>query len=131
MSSLKLPNGQITTDAQQIVTEQEKYYTNLYTSNPRVHFKLTNDTNRMVKEADKIALDAEITLEELTETVRTLKKQKTPGISGFSAEFYQFFWARIGTIYDQALIMAKEQGQLYLSACKGIITLLPKKLKTH
>ena len=129
MSSLKLPNGLITTDARQIVTEQEKFYTNLYTSDPKVDFKLTNGTNWMVKETDKTALDAEITLDELTETVKTLKKQKTPGISGFSTEFYQFFWARIGNMYHQALNMAKEQGQLYLSACKGIITLIPKKTK--
>ena len=80
--------------------------------------RLSNDSKELGKD---------ITFQELSSAVSKLKKDKSPGCDGLTAEFYQFLWSHIGETYYMALKEAIAMGQLHLSARRGIITLIPKK----
>ena len=68
-------------------------------------------------------------MDELAAAVRDLKKSKTPGLCGLTAEFFQFFYSKLKEYLFKAITLAKKKGILHTSARKGVITLIPKKLK--
>ena len=41
-------------------------------------------------------LEGHITLAELTNTLRNMKNNKSPGTDGYSCEFFKVFWKKIG-----------------------------------
>ena len=71
-------------------------------------------------------MDAEITLEEVTAAVKSLKHNKTCGMDGCPAEMLQFFWSKWGALYYNALQYAFRVGKLHLSARRGVIILIQK-----
>ena len=131
MSSLKNEKTKLTiTEPKAILKEQKNFYSELYTKNKKVCFILENKTNIKLTPEDREALDAPITMEELTEAVKSLKRQKAPGLTGLPAEFYQFFWSKIKELFHKAIEYAfKEKGYLHLTARRGVISLIPKKSK--
>lgn len=60
-----------------------------------------------------------------------LKEKKTPGSDGLSPEFYKFFWELLAPFLHRALIYVVQQGQLHISARRGVIVLIPKKHKDN
>ena len=48
-------------------------------------------------------LEAPITLDELTHTLRSMANNRTSGIDGLPCEFYKMFWQRIGPIYHNVV----------------------------
>ena len=74
-------------------------------------------------------MDSEITMDELDATIKSFPKGKVGGCNGTNAEFYQFFWSKLCNMYHDALKYALEKGMLHLSACRGMIALIPKKSK--
>ena len=129
MSIICQESGTLTLNPKEILRTQRDFYRKLYQQDKSIRFTLTNDTNVKVKEEDRAALDAMITYEEVTEAVKSLKADKTPGNTGITAEFMQFFWLRLGYIYFEALVYVFKVGELHLSAHRGVITLIPKKGK--
>ncbi|GBG72515.1 hypothetical protein CBR_g12086 [Chara braunii] len=75
----------------------------------------------------KLDLDRPISLEELTVTLKGMKKGKCPGSDGLPVEYYQCFWEILGpelvTIFDKVL----EGQDLGQDMRMGIISLLYKK----
>ena len=53
---------------------------------------------------------------------------KAPSVSGFSKEFFHFFWADIGDIVVDYINEAKENGIFFVTQRRGVITLIPKKV---
>ena len=94
MTSIKNDAGTIITDSRKFLDAQKDFYRKLYTSDPRVNFRLKNHTERKLKLQDKLKLDAMISHEEVSQAVCSLKNDKTPGNTGITAEFMQFFWNR-------------------------------------
>ena len=58
-----------------------------------------------------------------------MKNGKTPGPSGFTPEFYQFFWNDIHPFLLRSLNQAYQNGELSNSQKQGLITCIPKKDK--
>ena len=110
-----------------ILQEQHRFYKELYTADTSISFQLTNDSDLKIMQCDKDMLDKPISLEELSNAVRSLKKSKTPGLDGLTSEFYQYFWPKLAHMYLRALNECNEEGELYQSAKRGVISLLPKK----
>ena len=54
---------------------------------------------------------------------------KSPGTDGLPAEFYKFFWNDISDTFGKALNYGYEIGQLSVTQRRGIIKLLPKKIR--
>ena len=129
MKCLQKDDGTITTNPTEILEQQRLFYKKLYTSDETVSFKLKNTTGTKVHPEDRTDLESDVTFEEVTQAVKQLKRQKCPGNSGLSAEFFQFFWNKMGDIYFEALKYAYCTGKLYTAATRGIITLIPKRQK--
>ena len=68
-------------------------------------------------------------MQELAEAVKGLKHGKAPGCDGLPSEFYQMFFSKINEVLLSTMNEAYREGQLYPSALRGIISLIPKKGK--
>ena len=127
MVELKTEQGGLITDSSEILKEQARFYAKLYRNNPQVQFTLENHTTVKLTEAQCSNLDKPITLDEIRKAVLSLKKEKTPGLDGLSAEFFQHFWGGLESMYYELLTHAIEVSCLPRSTRRGVITLIPKK----
>ena len=67
-----------------------------------------------------------LTLDELTMYLKKTKNNVAPGSSGFSNEFYKFFWKDLKHFVIKSLNYSYEIGMLSVTQRLGIITLIPK-----
>ena len=97
-------NDKVVTNHKEVLTDIEKYYTNLFTNNN----KNTNTTCRSfleiletprLTEEDQIALSDHITINELHNTLLQMADEKSPGNDGLTCEFYKHFWEQIKQPY--------------------------------
>ena len=89
-----------------LLTITHDYYTRLYTpSTPdsAIQRQLLQKVTTRLTASQKDALDAPLTLSELTQAVTQLPANKTPGRDGIPIEFYQHFWPHIQDHYLQYL----------------------------
>ena len=117
MNMIKLEDSVVTSDAQQILQEQNKFYTQLYKCDSDINFRYVNKDN--VNQLDRYKsreLDQNFGYEEITKAVKELKPDKCCGNDGVTAELIQFFWSKLGTIYYKAILYTKNVGHLHLAA---------------
>ena len=55
-----------------------------------------------------------------------MKNEKSPGLDGFTVEFFKFFWIDIGICVLRSLNYGYAKGSLSVTQTQGIITCLPK-----
>ena len=60
-----------------------------------------------------------------------MKKNKSPGSDGLTAEFYKTFWSSVGDLVVASFNESYKSGELSTSQKQSIIVLLSKKLATH
>ena len=123
-------DGSVTRNERKILNEQAKFYRKLYTSNPKVKFVLENETEIKYSDADKEAINAPFSFEDFTAALKSMKKGKVAGNDGLTVSVYIVMWNSIGKILWDAANYCKEQGALYRSGHKGVISLIPKKGKS-
>ena len=75
MSLIRTGKGDLTSNPKQILQEQCKFYQKLYAKNSNVVFELKNTNGEIISDDQKVELDKPLTILELTQTVRTLKKR--------------------------------------------------------
>ena len=92
-------NGVEHTDTQDILNCQKQFYENLYDEIPVLENDSLNDIlgdnadNLLDEEAQN--LEGKITYTELLHALKQMKSEKSPGLDGYTAEFYIFldrFW---------------------------------------
>ena len=93
-------DGRTVTEKSDILQEQVKFYSNLYTSkiNNTIQMKQYFDTSpisSMLSHKEKDSCENEITEEECKGALFSMKLNKTPGFDGLSVEFHQLFWSHI------------------------------------
>ncbi|GBG84645.1 hypothetical protein CBR_g39021 [Chara braunii] len=85
------------------------------------------DTSVQLSTAAKLDMDRPVTLEELTQTVKTMARGKSPEVDGLTVEFYSANWGVFGPLlvelYNEVLV----GGRLGKGMTHGVITLLFKK----
>jgi hypothetical protein len=72
-------------------------------------------------------LIVDFSMEEIRNVIFQMEHNKSPGLDGFPAEFYQYFWEVIKT---DLMVLFECFQKCYLPLYKlifGVITLLPKK----
>ena len=84
----------------------------------------------MLKE-DRDNLEKPITQEEMLQALKGMQNDKSPGLDGFPAEFYKFFWQDIKNYLFNSYMTSLDKGILSISQCREVITLIPKKGKKH
>ena len=58
-----------------------------------------------------------------------MANDKTPGLDGFTTNFYKFFWPDIREILHASYICSFEEGELSSEQRTGVLSLIPKKTK--
>ncbi len=73
--------------------------------------------------------DKHINEAEILISIKKLCSSKTPGSDGLPAHFYKFFWCDIKNLLAQSITYAMVKSEVSVEQKRGIITLLPKKVK--
>ena len=126
MNMVVKDDGSITNKPKEILIEQEKFYRKLYTSNENITSQIPFNMPKTITQMQKVALDAEITIDEIQESIRSMAKNKTPGTDGLPADWYQFFWSRIKHIFYEMVQYSIKQNKLPNSTREIILSLIPK-----
>ena len=74
-------------------------------------------------------METDITIDEMFDAMMTLRSNKTPGGDGLTLELYRKIWPKIKYALFNNYKSALSNGQLNPSARKGVINLLPKKVR--
>ena len=128
--------GNMITNREEVLNEQVKYYTKLYTSKKSFETSSEDDKNTFfnapfnkLEENDKLACEGKITIDECEQVIKTMNNNKSPGIDGLPCEFYKVFWKEIKFVFVKSLNYNYENGKMSNTQRQSIITLLPKKDK--
>ena len=131
MHHLEKEDGTILTDQKDILNETELYYKHLYSNreteleNVDLDEYIGQKMNTLTGEqAEK--LEGLLTLQEISDTLKNMKNDKSPGLSGFSAEFFKVFWKQFGAFVLRSLNYGYITGELSITQKQGIITCIPK-----
>ena len=96
---LKSGKGIIKTDQKEILTELVDYNKQLYSGSNCTKSQISDLDEYVMKaklskltENQKLVCDAPITLEECKNALNQLHTNKSPGMDGFTIEFYKAFW---------------------------------------
>ena len=127
MERICTANQKVITDMNQILEAQYQYYDKLYTKNDCVKFQVRNRTGVAISVEQKHMLDKPISLEQLHVAVKQFPVDKTPGVDALTSEFYVHFWDKIADVYHKAILFTVGQGELHISARRGILSLIPKR----
>ena len=107
-----------------------KYYQNLYSTThsdaANLSDYITNCSLNKIPQSLASTLDEPINIEDFEIVIGGLKKNKSPGWDGLTAEFYKFFWNDIKHILFQSYIESINNNCLSPSQRTGVVTLIPK-----
>ena len=70
---------------------------------------------------EKTSLEGEITLDEASVALKSMKNNKSPGSDGFTVEFFKFFWRQLGAFVVKSLNNGFRKGELSSTQKEGII----------
>ena len=135
ISKLKVQNEGLEveiTDQDDIQDEIRKYYADLYDNHDSLltdsitDFLDVNTESPKLTDEQSLELEKEISLEELSIVLKNTKNSSSPGYSGFTYEFYKFFWRQLGSFIHKATVYSFEINKLPNSQTIGIISLIPK-----
>ena len=126
--------GILVTKPQEVLMEQANFYRKLYTSRQESAspFKKLDDKfieNKNIPRLtieQKSVLDHPLTIEDLALALKNMKNYKTPGLDGFTTNFYKFFGADLKALFFEIICHSFQVGELSCGLRRGILSLLPK-----
>ena len=120
-------------EQKQIEGEIYYYYSDLFTERETelqvIENFLTPEIARTcpkLSETEKSKMEGLLSLNELTKYFKKTTNNVSPGSSGFTNEFFKFFWIDLKHFITNALNFSYETGMLSVTQRLGIITLIPK-----
>ena len=121
------------TDPSEILNEQKKFYSDLYSSsnlnvrsNNAADKTLSNIPIPKLNNLEKKLCDENLTISEIAMALRELPNDKTPGSDGFTTNFYKFFWSDIRMLLYDSFAYTFSNGSLSDDQRRGIINIIPK-----
>ena len=122
------------TDQDQIETEIRDYYRTLFANHDHVstvgspadYLGPTADSFPKLSDREASTTKGKLTVEEMSRFFKKTRNNVSPGTSGFTGDFYKFFWADIKHFVVNSANYSFEIGTLSIQQRLGIITLLPK-----
>jgi len=85
-----------------------------------------SEGSRKVTDSERAEMDMEITLEDIEDTIKNLKTDKAPGVTGFTNEFYKEFHKDLNIWILNYIKYTKQEETLSFMQKRGAITLIPK-----
>ena len=131
MSSLIDRNNIELLHPQEIKNEVLGFYKKLYSSqetqieNINLNDILKEDTPKL-DDFQAMLIEGPITFSEASDTLKKMQSKKSPGSSGFTSEFFKFFWKDLGIFVVNSINFGFIHGELSSSQKEGIITCVPK-----
>ena len=130
MKSVINSQGLNITDATEILNEQAKYYKGLYTSSKNDGSQCDSFFNGcdipQLSNEQKMLLDNTLTLSDITDALKEMANDKSPGLDGFTTNFYKFFWMDIKSFLYDSYRYSIQHGELSDSQRRGLLSLIPK-----
>ena len=80
--------------------------------------KLTNSLSQ--------SLEGELTMEEVHQSLSNMKNGKSPGLDGYTVEFFKYFWKEINIFLLRYLNFSFMSGSMSQVQKLGVISLIPK-----
>ena len=122
------------TNIEDIMNIQKKFYETLYTSHDckiqdnhlRDFFNRNNPYLNFLDTEESESLEGLISKSECLAALRNMKNGKSPGLDGYTAEFYKFFWSDLHPFLLNSLNYAYHTGSFSITQRQGVITCLPK-----
>ena len=130
ISEIELDNGRTITNQQEILSNLKKFYENLYQrQTPPYNHNIQEDPllfPKTLTNQEKLDLETPITKTELDEALKNMNNNKSPGLDGYSAEFFKTFWRQLGDFFLDCINQCFQDNQLTNSQLQGLITCIPK-----
>ena len=125
-------DGNLLESDHDILSEMTDYYKNLYSEkqidDESIHNYLQSAyMTNILNDTDSKFCDSKIKLSELRNAVESLKLNKSPGLDGLTAEFYQKFWPLLEQYYHLMILESYENKMLPESVRKAVLAILYKK----
>ena len=104
------------------------YYSTLYSSHSCFAdlFVSTLPEFHSSNDSDQTICEGELTLEECSAALLSMKNEKSPGSDGLSTNFYKKYWHLIGPHVVASLNFAFRSGSLSTEQSRGVISLILK-----
>ena len=124
-----LINGQLITDRAEILSKitthlSSKY--NAYNETDDSKQYVAKNVNKQLNDVQKHELDKPLTFAELSAALLSMKKGRSPGSNGFTADFFKHFWNYLGIFLFRTMEESIKSGTVPLSHRESIVTLIPK-----
>ena len=93
------------------------------------------DLNNLIQDGPKLcegqkqSLEGEITYKEALDALKKMQNDKSPGSSGYTNEFFKFFWKDIGHFLIRSINEGFKKGRLSITQRQGVIICIPKEGK--
>lgn len=127
-----IDKGDVIIDNQEgILKEVKEFYCNLYAYKQvsNVDLETLLPDVPVVPDEDHVTLEGPITFQEASEVLKDMKNFKSPGMDGFSVEFYKMFFSEIGAFLVRSANEGFEKVELSQTQKMGVITCIPKEGK--
>ena len=126
-------DNSITTDVDEIKSEINSFYKKLYSSRDNELVDLNLDElithSPKLNDLERDSLEGEITYNEALSALKKMHNDKSPGSSGYTAEFFKFFWKDLGHFLIRSINYGFKMGKLSVTQRQGVITCIPKEGK--
>lgn len=131
MVYIESEDGSIYCDRKEILAYCTEYYGNMFRARgveieKMSIFGLDEDDPKLTRE-ENMKCEGPITKEECIAALKGMARNKAPGITGFTAEFYICFWEQIAGLIEQYICEVFVNKQFFINHVRGIVHLIPKK----
>jgi hypothetical protein len=137
IQEIELEDGSICSEGKIILEHQKHFYENLYSSkdngvNDEVFFQnISKEKIPRLTEEECGQKQGDIQYNELLTSLKKMKNNKSPGLDGYTAEFFKFVWIDLGHFLLRSINWAYKSGKLSITQRQGIITCIPKHGKSR
>ena len=131
IKKVTLQNGKIINNQRDILNQVKCFYADLLScknidEDNLNDFKNTLPNSKKLSPEESIGMSGPLTITELSNVLKSMKHNKTPGLDGFPAKFYKIFWKELQTFILRALNESYQKGILPPSFRQTVISCLPK-----
>ena len=127
---LQKNSGENIYNQKEILEEIRKFYGDLFAKRDSLDEEFSKKISEFhlpkLNQTDRNKLDGKLKVEELSEALRNMKNEKSPGIDGFPAEFFTFLGGKLKLLIVNALNESYDNGIMSISLRHGLISCLPK-----
>ena len=131
MDRIKKGDGQETTNQQEIIKEQVRFYGDRYRKTvdfqePSVQAFLDGIDVPRLSDEQKTSIEGAVTEEELTRALKRMKSGSSPGLDGITTAFIKFFWCKVKDMVLNSFNAAFTKGEVSIIQKRAVITLSHK-----